>query len=135
MIRTIFIRKCARKEKTQYEEFKEADCYYHGYRSYDSMYSNGCNRVSYFTGVKVTSGKNAGTYSVKITGKGKYAGKVSSSYTIKKATQKKLTVKNGYKTKKASTFKKKAKSYTFKVSGVKDKAKVTYQRSSKKIVV
>ena len=85
--------------------------------------------------VKVTSGKNAGTYSVKITGKGKYAGKVSSSYTIKKATQKKLTVKNGYKTKKASTFKKKAKSYTFKVSGVKDKAKVTYQRSSKKIVV
>ena len=72
--------------------------------------------------VKVTSGKNAGTYSVKITGKGKYAGKVSSSYTIKKATQKKLTVKNGYKTKKASTFKKKAKSYT-------------YQRSSKKIVV
>ena len=70
--------------------------------------------------VKVTSGKNAGTYSVKITGKGKYAGKVSSSYTIKKATQKKLTVKNGYKTKKASTFKKKAKSY---------------QRSSKKIVV
>ena len=68
--------------------------------------------------VKVTSGKNAGTYSVKITGKGKYAGKVSSSYTIKKATQKKLTVKNGYKTKKASTFKKKAKSYTFKVSGV-----------------
>lgn len=85
--------------------------------------------------VKVTSGKNAGTYSVKITGKGKYAGKVSSSYTIKKATQKKLKVKNGYKTKKASTFKKKAKSYTFKVSGVKDKAKVTYQRSSKKIVV
>ena len=80
--------------------------------------------------VKVTSGKNAGTYSVKITGKGKYAGKVSSSYTMKK-----LTVKNGYKTKKASTFKKKAKSYTFKVSGVKDKAKVTYQRSSKKIVV
>ena len=29
--------------------------------------------------VKVTSGKNAGTYSVKITGKGKYAGIVSSS--------------------------------------------------------
>ena len=190
MIRTIFIRKCARKEKTQYEEFKEADCYYHGYRSYDSMYSNGfctyhygilydtsvtkleltkknttitCSTLTY-TGkkqtpktikvqyktksgkkvtlkagtdytVKVTSGKNAGTYSVKITGKGKYAGKVSSSYTIKKATQKKLKVKNGYKTKKASTFKKKAKSYTFKVSGVKDKAKVTYQRSSKKIVV
>ena len=84
---------------------------------------------------KVTKGKNAGSYSVKITGKGKYAGKVTSSYTIKKATQKKLAVKNGYKTKKASTFKKKAKSYTFKVSGVKDKAKVTYQRSSKKIVV
>ncbi len=86
--------------------------------------------------VKVTRGKNAGTYSVKITGKGKYAGKVSSSYTIKKATQKKLKVTNGYKKAvKASKFKKKAKSYTFKVSGVKDKAKVTYQRSSKKIVV
>ncbi len=61
---------------------------------------------------------------VKITGKGKYAGKVSSSYTIKKATQKKLKVTNGYKKAvKASKFKKKAKSYTFKVSGVKDKAK------------
>ena len=58
------------------------------------------------------------------------------AYTIKKATQKKLKVTNGYKKAvKASKFKKKAKSYTFKVSGVKDKAKVTYQRSSKKIVV
>lgn len=86
--------------------------------------------------VTVKSHKNAGTYSVTITGMGKYSGSVKASYTIKKASQKKnVKVTNKYKATKAKTFKKKAKSYTFKATGVKEKAKVTYTTSSKKIKV
>ena len=66
---------------------------------------------------------------------GKYSGSVTSSYTIKKAKQKNVKVTNKYKATKAKTFKKKGKSYTFKATGVKGKAKVTYTASSKKIKV
>lgn len=86
--------------------------------------------------VSVKNTKNAGSYKVTITGMGKYTGTVTASYTIKKASQKKnVKVTNKYKATKASTFKKKAKSYTFKATGVKEKAKVTYTASSKKIKV
>ena len=81
------------------------------------------------------STKNAGTYKVTIKGTGKYSGSVTSSYTIKKAKQKNVKVTNKYKATKAKTFKKKGKSYTFKATGVKGKAKVTYTASSKKIKV
>lgn len=85
--------------------------------------------------VSVKNTKNAGSYKVTITGMGKYTGTVTASYTIKKASQKNVKVTNKYKAAKASSFKKKAKSYTFKATGVKDKAKVTYTANSKKIKV
>ena len=66
--------------------------------------------------VSGVSGKNSGTYTVTITGKGKYAGKVAhQTFTIKASAKKAATVKTGatQKTVKATSFKKKAKSATF----------------------
>lgn len=81
------------------------------------------------------SGEKAGTYTVTVTGIGKYAGSVSAQYTIKKATQSKIKVTTTYKAKKASAFAKKAKTYKITIKNKLGKGKVTYTSSSKKIKV
>ncbi|MCM1569677.1 MAG: hypothetical protein NC081_09565 [Roseburia sp.] len=80
-----------------------------------------------------TKAKKAGKYTITIKGKGNYSGTKKITFTIKKASQK-ITVK-GTTSVKASTVKKASKKYQLKVSGVKEKAKVSYKSDSKKITV
>lgn len=83
----------------------------------------------------IKSGKNAGSYSVTVKGKGNFSGTKKVTYKINKATQSKVTVSHNYKATKASKLKKKSKSFNITVKGVKDKAKVTYSSNSKKVTV
>jgi hypothetical protein len=89
------------------------------------------------TDYKVTAckGQKAGYHKITIQGIGKFTGTKTVYYQINKATQSDVKVTTTYKTKKASTFAKKAKSYSIKVTGVKGGAKVTYSTNSKKITV
>lgn len=80
------------------------------------------------------AGKAAGTYTIKIYGQGNYTGTLTKKYTIKQKAQP-VKVSSKYKTVAAKTFKKKSKSYKITTSGVKEKGKVTYKTSSKKITV
>jgi uncharacterized Zn ribbon protein len=87
-----------------------------------------------YTVEKVTKTK-AGTYKVTITGKGNYFDSTEVDFTIAKAKQTvKATVKGSTTVSvKASDLKKKAKTYTLKVSGA--KGTVTYEENSKYISV
>ncbi len=64
-----------------------------------------------------------GTYDITITGTGDYEGEIASSFTMNKATRTTVKIKTTYKTKKAKTFKKKAKTYKIKVTKVQGLAK------------
>lgn len=86
----------------------------------------------HFTVTNSKKKKNAGTYTLKIKGIGKYSGTTTVKYTVKKASQKvKVT---GTKSYKASTLKKKAKSFRLNVTR-KANASVSFKSSTKKITV
>lgn len=70
--------------------------------------------------------KNVGTATVSITGKGKYSGTITGSFTISKASQQIINV--------LSTYKKKYSSSSFKLNA-KAKTAVTYVSSNKKVAV
>lgn len=82
------------------------------------------------TGNKV---KTAGTYKVKVTMKGNYTGSVTKTVKVNKAAQR-FSV-GGTKSVKASNVKKASKKVSLKVSGVKEKAKVSYKSNNSKIKV
>lgn len=93
---------------------------------------------THFTVVGDRTKKNAGTYTLKIKGIGKYTGTQTVTFTVKKAAQKvKVTgtsIKSGVKTYKASSLKKSSKTFRLKVTR-KANAKVTYSAPSRKITV
>ena len=83
--------------------------------------------------VKNNAKTNAGSYTLKVYGTGNYTGVQAKTFKIAKADQK-ITVKST-KSVSAAAVANRSKTFQVKVSGVKDKAKVSYKSNSKKITI
>ena len=83
--------------------------------------------------VKNNAKTNAGSYTLKVYGTGNYTGVQAKTFKIAKADQK-ITV-TSTKSVSAAAVANRSKTFQVKVSGVKDKAKVSYKSNSKKITI